>query len=255
MKVVDLLKHKKDSIARPQLELKELVSPAIKEYWSDLVTKANAQILPWNRNETPANEGQQRPDASTNVSNVQNKNNLSGHISDTNSETAVIPSASLVNDLPEKAQALYHEIMATLGEETHVGDWIDISQDRINEFAKVTEDMQWIHTDPERAGEESPFKTTIAHGFLTLSMLSRMTDSVDEKNPPFPDAKMTVNIGLNKVRFPYPVKSGNRIRSRSRILTVTPVKRGLEIEREIKVEIDGVRRPGCIAVSVIRLYF
>ena len=85
--------------------------------------------------------------------------------------------------------------------------------------------------------------------------MSRLTDSVDEENPPFPTAKMTVNVGLNEVRFPYPVKAGNKIRARSKLLKVTPIKRGLEIEREIKVEIDGVRRPGCVVVSVIRLYF
>lgn len=66
---------------------------------------------------------------------------------------------------------------------------------------------------------------------------------------------MTVNVGLNEVRFPYPVKAGNNIRARSKLLKVTPIKRGLEIEREVKVEIDGVRRPGCVVVSVIRLYF
>ncbi|MGB2078617.1 MAG: MaoC family dehydratase [Vibrio sp.] len=262
MKVVDLLKHKKDSIARPQLELKELVSPAIKEYWSDLVTKANAQILPWSRIESPsANEGQQRPDASiTPISSDVQVTEMAQAKPLTREEPAAEPKPSMrgvpsVDDLPERAQALYHELVANLGEEMHVGDWVHIGQDRINEFANITEDMQWIHTDPERASEESPFKTTIAHGFLTLAMLSRLTDSVDEKNPPFPDAKMTVNIGLNKVRFPYPVKAGSNIRARSSIISVTPVKRGLEIEREIKVEIEGVRRPGCVAVSVIRLYF
>jgi acyl dehydratase len=130
-----------------------------------------------------------------------------------------------------------------------------MDQERINNFGAVTEDPQWIHTDPERAAAESPFKTTIAHGFLTLSMLSKMTDNVGNDNLLFPTAKMTVNYGLNKVRFPYPVKAGKRIRSRSTLLSVTPIKRGLEIETEVKVEIEKCRRPGCVAVSVIRLYF
>ncbi len=115
--------------------------------------------------------------------------------------------------------------------------------------------MQWIHTDPERAEQESPFKTTIAHGFLTLSLLPKLTDSVDPDSAMFPTAKMVVNIGLNQVRFPYPVKANNQVRAVSTLTKVTPIRKGLEIEREIKVEIDGVRRPGCVAVSVIQLHF
>lgn len=273
MKVVDLLKHKKDSIAKPQLELKELVSPVIKEYWSDLVTKANAQILPWtSQTKSSAEQGQQVADnAQAHLSIREQKaqahsaENAFANVTPLREEnrpqieeapsTLSEKEAAVLAGLPQTAQDLYHELTATLGEEIHVGDWSHIGQDRINEFAKVTEDMQWIHTDPERAEQESPFKTTVAHGFLTLAMLSRLTDSVDEKNPPFPSAKMTVNVGLNKVRFPYPVKAGNNIRARSSIVSVTPVSRGLEIEREIKVEIEGIRRPGCVAVSVIRLYF
>ncbi len=86
-------------------------------------------------------------------------------------------------------------------------------------------------------------------------MLSKMTDSVDPEQSLFPTARLVVNVGLNQVRFPYPVKSGDNIRTRSKLLKVTPIKKGLEIEREMKVEIDGVRRPGCVVVSVIRLYF
>ncbi|MCG6418596.1 MaoC family dehydratase, partial [Vibrio fluvialis] len=137
----------------------------------------------------------------------------------------------------------------------HVGDWIHVDQERINQFGLVTEDMQWIHTDPERAAVESPFKTTIAHGFLTLALLPKLTDSVNPDNNLFPTAKMVVNIGLNQVRFPYPVKSGNNLRASSTLTKVTPIKKGLEIEREIKVEIEGVRRPAAVVVSVIQLHF
>ncbi len=130
-----------------------------------------------------------------------------------------------------------------------------VDQERINQFGQVTEDMQWIHTDPQKAEVDSPFRTTIAHGFLTLALLPKLTDSVDPDKPIFPTAKMVVNIGLNEVRFPYPVKSGNRVRAISTLLKVTPIKKGLEIEREIKVEIEGIRRPGCVVVSVIQLHF
>ncbi|MGO2509051.1 MaoC family dehydratase [Vibrio hibernica] len=227
MKVVDIIKHKTDSLAKHQFDLKELMSPVLRAYWTDFINRANSQqIFPWlKEHQKPA----------------------------INEEVAPVAVPEI--ELSEDAEALYIELSAKVGQELHVGDWLSVDQDRINAFGQVTEDMQWIHTDADRASEESPFKTTIAHGFLTLSLLSRLTDSVDEKNPPFPTAKMTVNVGLNEVRFPYPVKAGNQVRARSKLLKVTPIKRGLEIEREVKVEIDGIRRPGCVVVSVVRLYF
>ncbi|MDV7103571.1 MaoC family dehydratase [Vibrio sp. TH_r3] len=228
MKVVDILKHRGESLTKHHLEIKELMSPVIKDYWSDFVNKANqSSILHWFRDSTlvPA----------------------------INEE--IKPSEQESFDLSDNAIAFLEEMQEKIGEEIHVGDWVNISQERINSFGKVTEDMQWIHTDPERAAKESPFKTTVAHGFLTLSMLSKMTDSVDSETPMFPTARLVVNVGLNQVRFPYPVKAGNNIRTRSKLLKVTPIKKGVEVERELKVEIDGVRRPGCVVVSVIRLYF
>lgn len=227
MKVVDMIKHKTDSLAKHQFELKDLMSPVLREYWADFINRANSQqIFPWLKDhQTPAVNEEVAP--------------------------TVVPEI----EMSPEAEALYLELSEKIDQEIHVGDWLSVDQDRINAFAQITEDMQWIHTDADRAATESPFKTTIAHGFLTLSLLSRLTDSVDEENPPFPTAKMTVNVGLNEVRFPYPVKAGNKIRARSKLLKVTPIKCGLEIEREIKVEIDGVRRPGCVVVSVIRLYF
>lgn len=228
MKVVDILKHKGESLSKNHSDIKDLMSPVIKDYWNDLVSKANeSPILLWFRDHSliPAVNEEIKPTE-------QESFNLS--------DDAI----SLINELHEQ-----------LDEEIHVGDWVSISQDRINAFGEVTEDMQWIHTDPARAELESPFKTTIAHGFLTLSMLSKMTDSVDNGNPLFTKARMVVNVGLNQVRFPYPVKAGNKIRTRSKLLKVTPIKKGIEVERELKVEIEGVRRPGCVVVSVVRLYF
>jgi len=157
--------------------------------------------------------------------------------------------------LSPDARELFLTLCAQLGQEVHVGEWLEISQERIDKFSDVTEDHQWIHNDIERAKNESPFKTTIAHGFLTLSLLPRLTESVNPENSLYKNAKMTVNYGLNQVRFPYPVKTGSVIRAHSRLIKVTPIKRGLEIEKEISIEIKNTRRPGCVAVSVVRVYF
>lgn len=228
MKVVEILKHKGESFTKHHLEFREFMSPVIKDYWSDLVNKANeSPISRWFREHSM--------------------------IPAVNEE--VKPSDQESFALSEEAIAVFNDLHAKLNQEVHVGDWVHIDQDRITSFGEVTEDMQWIHTDPERAAEESPFKTTIAHGFLTLSMLSKMTDSVKANNPLFPSARLVVNVGLNQISFPYPVKAGNNIRTRSKLLKVTPIKKGIEVERELKVEIEGVRRPGCVVVSVVRLYF
>ncbi|CED57094.1 MaoC family dehydratase [Aliivibrio wodanis] len=227
MKVVDFLKHKREYLAKHPFELKDWMSPTIKDYWIEFLNKANnIHIISWVKEHKRTANGQQNE---------------------------VVQPEPIEMNLD--TQAVFEELTARLGEEIHVGDWAMMDQERINNFGAVTEDMQWIHTDPERASAESPFKTPIAHGFLTLSMLSKLTDNVGSDNLLFPTAKMTVNYGLNKVRFPYPVKAGKRIRARSTLMSVTPIKRGLEIETEVKVEIEKCRRPGCVAVSVIRLYF
>ncbi len=229
MKVVNFLKQKREILAKYPFELKDWLSPTIYDYWTEFQLKASHNPLAiWVK---------ERNDAA-----------VSGSETKTSSKTETI-------ELPPEASKLMDELMQTLGDEIHVGNWLTVDQERIDSFADVTEDHQWIHTDPERASAESPFKTTIAHGFLTLSLLSVLTDSVDPASMKFPTAKMTVNYGLNKVRFPYPVKSGNRLRARTRIQSVTPIRRGLEIVQEISIEIEGCRRPGCVAESVIRLYF
>jgi len=222
MKVADLFKHRAEDLVK-HAESKQWVTPAMREYWDEFLGKANnRQLFSWLKEFHPANEDVQIP------------------------EPMVL--------IPE-AQKVYDELMPQIGEVIHVGDWMLVDQERINQFGAVTEDKQWIHTDPQRAEAESPFKTTIAHGFLTLSLLPKLTDSVDDANALFPTAKLVVNIGLNSVRFPYPVKSGSRVRAVSTLSKVTPIKKGLEIEREIKVEIEGIRRPGCVVVSVIQLHF
>ncbi len=235
MKVADLFKHRGESDSKQHSEFMQWVSPTMREYWGEFLTKANNRHL------------------FTRLRDLQ-KPAVNDELQAPEIDTPLAAKPKSIELKPE-AQALYDELQLKLGEVIHVGDWLDVSQERINQFGQVTEDMQWIHTDPERAETESPFKTTIAHGFLTLALLPKLTDSVDPDQNLFPTAKMVVNIGLNQVRFPYPVKAGNRVRAVSTLSKVTPIRKGLEIEREIKVEIEGVRRPGAIVTSVIQLHF
>lgn len=143
-----------------------------------------------------------------------------------------------------------------LGKEIHVGPWLEIDQHRIDQFAAVTGDEQWIHTDPQRAAQQSPYRTTIAHGYLTLSLLPYLTESNHpdffEKN--YPGMKMRVNYGLNRVRFPAPVTVNSRIRAHTTLLSVTEVKDAVEVIYSIVVEIAGVDKPACSAEFVARLY-
>lgn len=136
-----------------------------------------------------------------------------------------------------------------------IGEWFTINQKSIDRFAAVTGDQQWIHTDPQRAADESPFKSTVAHGFLTLSLIPLLTDSVDPHNNPYPEAKMVVNTGLQEVRFLAPVKPGNRIRASSKITELRSARRAIELVREVTIEIEHSKRPACVASLVLRLYF
>ncbi len=152
-------------------------------------------------------------------------------------------------------QKTYLQLHESLGEETFVGDWFEVSQDYIDRFAAITGDQQWIHTDPIRAKKESPFRATISQGFFTLALIPMLTNSVDPEASVYPEARMVVNYGLNKVHFPFPVKEGKRIRARTRVVKLTPLKRGLEIVREVTVEIENSTRLACVAEPVVRLYF
>lgn len=119
----------------------------------------------------------------------------------------------------------------------------------------MTGDKQWIHTDPERAVNESPFKTTVAHGFLTLALIPKLTNAVGLEKKQYPEAKMLINSGLNKVRFPYPVKSDSRVRARMRLISLVPMKRSIEVINEISIEIENSNRNACVAETVFRIYF
>lgn len=150
---------------------------------------------------------------------------------------------------------MYQSLVKKMNTETFSGEWHLVGQECIDQFAEVTGDNQWIHTDPERAAKESPFKSTIAHGFLTLSLIPKLTNSVDLNNNPYPEAKMVINFGLNQVRFPYPIKAGTRVRASIKLINLIPMKRSIEVVNEVSIEVENSKRLACVAETVLRLYF
>ncbi len=147
-------------------------------------------------------------------------------------------------------------IAPQVGREIHVGPWLAIDQKRIDKFAAVTGDRQWIHIDPERAQKESPYGTTVAHGYLTLSLLPYLTESnhPDFFQNNYPGMKYRVNYGLNKVRFPAPVRVGALLRARTTIKEAEQSKNAVQILYLITVEIKGEAKPACVAEFLARLY-
>ena len=137
-----------------------------------------------------------------------------------------------------------------VGREVAVSEWVEVSQGRIDAFAEATEDRQWIHTDPERAARESPFKGTIAHGFLTLSLLSelmRLAVSVG-------GVRMGINYGLNRVRFVSPVPAGARIRGRFTALAVVARENSVDVTWSVSVEREHGDKPCCVVEWIARYY-
>lgn len=147
------------------------------------------------------------------------------------------------------------DLSSKTGTEVHVSDWLTVTQAMIDDFARATRDQQWIHVDAKRATTESPYKSTIAHGYFTLSLYPYLRGLVDEKKPLFPGVRNIINYGINKLRFPNAVPVGSRIRARSRIVAVEDVKNSLQLTEEYTVEIEGQSRPACVAECVMRLYF
>ena len=148
------------------------------------------------------------------------------------------------------------ELQSKVNQEVQVGPWLTVTQAMIDDFGRVTGDMQWIHVDPVRAAAESPFGAAIAHGYLTLSLIPQLIGSVDPERPRFPGVKMGVNYGLNKVRFPHPVRAGSRVRARVTLLSVEVVKGdGLQLINRVTVDIENVEKPACVAETVSRVYF
>jgi acyl dehydratase len=151
-------------------------------------------------------------------------------------------------------QALEY-LQSRIGQEIHVSDWFVVDQMRIDAFAAATGDHQWIHTDVERAARESPWKSTIAHGYLTLSLYPMLRGLVDAGSAPFPGVRQMVNYGLDRVRFPNAVLSGSRVRARCVLLKVETVAGGLQVTEQCTVEIDGQQKPACVAEAIMRAYF
>ena len=137
-----------------------------------------------------------------------------------------------------------------VGEEVGVSPWVEMPQERIDLFAKATEDYQWIHVDPQRA-KSSPYGTTIAHGYLTLSMLPKLAESTFE----FSDRKMGLNYGLNKVRFIAPVPAGARIRGRFTLAKYEKLDGGVQVTWSVTVEREGGDKPVMVAEAIGRHFF
>lgn len=145
-------------------------------------------------------------------------------------------------------------MQASIGRDTHLSDWLAITQERIDAFARATDDQQWIHVDPARAARESPYRTTIAHGYLILSLYPPLRGLVGSE-PPFAGVRSVINYGLNKVRFPNAVRSGARIRARCTLLGVEMLADDLQICEQYAVEIEGESKPACVAEAIMRLRF
>jgi acyl dehydratase len=151
----------------------------------------------------------------------------------------------------EKAKEVMEQ---RIGQRSEPTDWFEITQDRINLFAEATLDRQWIHTDPERA-KAGPFGSSIAHGQLTMSIMSFLPGGQGVGLPALEGVKMGINYGWNKVRFPAPVPVGAHIRTSGAVKSVEIKGNMLEIVNELTVEVKGQEKPACVAQSVLRLVF
>ena len=138
-----------------------------------------------------------------------------------------------------------------VGREIATTDWLEVTQERIRQFAEATEDRQWIHIDPERAERESPYGATIAHGFLTLSLLSFFIKQAIQIPR---DVRLSVNYGLNRVRFPAPVRAGAEIRARVTVQSVKNLPDSVEAVFAISMEAKAAAKPCCVAEWIVRYY-
>jgi acyl dehydratase len=141
-------------------------------------------------------------------------------------------------------------LSSRVGEEIAVSDWLEVTQARINQFADGTGDHQWIHVDPARAAIELPSKSTIAHGFLTLSLLSTLI----RESIRFTGLRMAINYGLNRVRFVSPVPAGSRIRALITLKSVDAVSGGFQVAWDVTIEREGGDKPACVAEWIVRYY-
>jgi acyl dehydratase len=145
----------------------------------------------------------------------------------------------------------YEEFASHLGEELGHSDWLLIDQERINLFADATLDHQWIHVDTERASKESPYKSTIAHGYLTLSVLPYLWAQIIQVN----NIKMLVNYGMDKMRFGQPVVTGSRVRMVTKLHNIQNLRGICKTEVDFKIEIEGQRKPALEGIATFLYYF
>jgi len=141
------------------------------------------------------------------------------------------------------------DLRAEVGQEIGTSEWLVVDQERIDLFARATGDYQWIHIDQERA-REGPFGTTVAHGFLTLSLLPELFANAFVID----DVRMGVNYGLNRVRFPTPVPAASRLRGHFKLLRYEPLDRGAQLTVEATIELEGASKPACVAETVSRRF-
>jgi acyl dehydratase len=144
-----------------------------------------------------------------------------------------------------------HSLAGFVGREIGTTEWFTVAQDRIQQFAEITEDRQWIHVDPERAQRDSPYATTIAHGFFTLALFSHFLRQAIQIGS---GVRMSVNYGLNRVRFPSPVPAGSRIRAHFRLQALTDIADGMEAAFSVVIDRENSEKPCCVAEWVIRYY-
>jgi acyl dehydratase len=148
-------------------------------------------------------------------------------------------------------------LQGQVGTPDGAGEWIEIDQDRINLFADATLDHQFIHIDPEKSAQLSPYKVTIAHGFLTLSLLPHLTASIPQQNAAaFEGVVMGVNYGLDKVRFPSPVKVNSKVRAHRELMEATLVNPNtVQVKNKVTIEIEGEDKPACVAEFLTRMIY
>jgi acyl dehydratase len=142
-------------------------------------------------------------------------------------------------------------LKSLVGQTLGTSPWLEITQDRVNAFAEATGDTQWIHCDPDRSRRDSPYGTTIAHGFLTLSLIPLLTQQVVT----IEGARMGVNYGLNRVRFPNAVKVGSRIRMKIQLTNLREIQGVIQLTYINSFEVEGDDKPCCVAETVARVYF
>jgi len=142
------------------------------------------------------------------------------------------------------------DILDAIGAHLGKSEWLKITQDRINQFADATDDHQWIHVDPKKA-KNGPFGSTIAHGYLTLSLVNRFLPEIMEVR----NFSAGVNYGCNRIRFPAPVKEGGKIRGQGKLIAAEKVTGGVQAIVCMTVEIDGSARPGCVAEVISRYFY